>query len=186
MHESIKTNLQKAATISNAYFDKKAHARDLTINDFILLTNTQKANIIQSDFIGRFIVTDSARISENVLTIDLLDAPGRPQIVSTLCLKPFIPGLTKDIFISEIAPGCLRAALAAQPTLKFVGYTLVSFDKESIMADDMKQFKFTIPMPATPRHQATRAMFNLRFPAEPCSCLKLSLQRRKIGLRYSP
>uniref|UniRef100_A0A915LEU5 Uncharacterized protein n=1 Tax=Romanomermis culicivorax TaxID=13658 RepID=A0A915LEU5_ROMCU len=53
--------------------------------------------------------------------------------------------LPPPIFLS---PGCLEAALAAQPTPNFRSCTLVSLDTESVMAADMKNFKFTIPMPA--------------------------------------
>uniref|UniRef100_A0A915JZX1 Uncharacterized protein n=1 Tax=Romanomermis culicivorax TaxID=13658 RepID=A0A915JZX1_ROMCU len=47
-----------------------------------------------------------------------------------------------------LSPGCLGAVLAAQPMLNICGYMLVSFDTELVMADDMKNFKFTIAMPA--------------------------------------
>uniref|UniRef100_A0A915KHV9 Uncharacterized protein n=1 Tax=Romanomermis culicivorax TaxID=13658 RepID=A0A915KHV9_ROMCU len=42
----------------------------------------------------------------------------------------------------------LRAALTAQPMPNFQGYTLVGFDTKSIMAGDMKNLKFAVPMPA--------------------------------------
>uniref|UniRef100_A0A915K3R1 Uncharacterized protein n=1 Tax=Romanomermis culicivorax TaxID=13658 RepID=A0A915K3R1_ROMCU len=43
----------------------------------------------------------ASRIAENVLTIDFLDAPGRPQAVSRMRLKPFIPRPAKDVFDLE-------------------------------------------------------------------------------------
>uniref|UniRef100_A0A915J3V1 Uncharacterized protein n=1 Tax=Romanomermis culicivorax TaxID=13658 RepID=A0A915J3V1_ROMCU len=83
MHKKIKTNLENAAAVSKEYFDRKTRTGDFTINDLVLLTNTQKANKIQPDFIGRFIITNVSRAAENVLTIDSLDAPGGQQTVST-------------------------------------------------------------------------------------------------------
>uniref|UniRef100_A0A915JJW5 Uncharacterized protein n=1 Tax=Romanomermis culicivorax TaxID=13658 RepID=A0A915JJW5_ROMCU len=53
--------------------------------------------------------------------------------------------LPLPIFLS---PGSLWAALASQPTPNFRGYTLVSFDTESIMVTDMKNFQFAMPMTA--------------------------------------
>uniref|UniRef100_A0A915KQ52 Uncharacterized protein n=1 Tax=Romanomermis culicivorax TaxID=13658 RepID=A0A915KQ52_ROMCU len=53
--------------------------------------------------------------------------------------------LPPPIFLS---PGSLGQALAIQPRPNFCGYTLVGFDTESIMAADMKNFQFTMPMPA--------------------------------------
>uniref|UniRef100_A0A915JLE2 Uncharacterized protein n=1 Tax=Romanomermis culicivorax TaxID=13658 RepID=A0A915JLE2_ROMCU len=100
-HEKIKTNLEKAATVSKVYFDPKAHTCDLAINDLDLLTNKQKTNKIQPDFIGPFMITDVSRIAKNIVTMDSLDGPGQPQNVSTLCLKPFIPRPAKEIFELE-------------------------------------------------------------------------------------
>uniref|UniRef100_A0A915I8I3 Uncharacterized protein n=1 Tax=Romanomermis culicivorax TaxID=13658 RepID=A0A915I8I3_ROMCU len=46
------------------------------------------------------------------------------------------------------SPQSLGQALAAQPTPNFHGYTLFNFDTESIMAADMQNFQFAVPMPA--------------------------------------
>uniref|UniRef100_A0A915I3G9 Integrase catalytic domain-containing protein n=1 Tax=Romanomermis culicivorax TaxID=13658 RepID=A0A915I3G9_ROMCU len=101
MHEKIKTNLEKAAIVSKAYFDQKARIGYHAINDLLLLTNTQKANKFQPDFIGPFIVTKASCVAKNVVTINSLHALGRLQNVSTLHLKPFIPQPTKDVFELE-------------------------------------------------------------------------------------
>uniref|UniRef100_A0A915L488 Uncharacterized protein n=1 Tax=Romanomermis culicivorax TaxID=13658 RepID=A0A915L488_ROMCU len=53
--------------------------------------------------------------------------------------------LPPPIFLS---PQGLGQALAAQTTPNFRGYTSASFDTESIMAADMTNFQFTVPMPA--------------------------------------
>uniref|UniRef100_A0A915HQR4 Uncharacterized protein n=1 Tax=Romanomermis culicivorax TaxID=13658 RepID=A0A915HQR4_ROMCU len=107
MHETIKTNLENATTISKAYFDKKDRLGDFTVNNLVLLTNTRKANKIQADFIGPFIITNTTHIAENVATIDLLDTPGQLQPVSTLRLKLFIQHPTKDSFDSKAGgPHC--------------------------------------------------------------------------------
>uniref|UniRef100_A0A915JWI9 Uncharacterized protein n=1 Tax=Romanomermis culicivorax TaxID=13658 RepID=A0A915JWI9_ROMCU len=82
MHETIKANLDMAAAVSKEYFDRKARKRNFAVNDLVLLTNTPKANKIQPDFIGPFLITDASRAAENVVTIDSLDAPGCPQTVS--------------------------------------------------------------------------------------------------------
>uniref|UniRef100_A0A915K6G4 Uncharacterized protein n=1 Tax=Romanomermis culicivorax TaxID=13658 RepID=A0A915K6G4_ROMCU len=50
-----------------------------------------------------------------------------------------------------LSPGSLGQALATQPTPNFRGYTLIGFDTESIMAADMKNFQFTVPMPVDSR-----------------------------------
>uniref|UniRef100_A0A915IAC2 Uncharacterized protein n=1 Tax=Romanomermis culicivorax TaxID=13658 RepID=A0A915IAC2_ROMCU len=99
MYESIKSNLVKAADVSKNYFDKKAHKRNINVNDLVLLTNMGKANKIQPDFIGPFIVTDTTHLDEN--TINTLDTPSQPQVVSTLRLRPFIPPVAKDTLVSE-------------------------------------------------------------------------------------
>uniref|UniRef100_A0A915L525 Uncharacterized protein n=1 Tax=Romanomermis culicivorax TaxID=13658 RepID=A0A915L525_ROMCU len=84
MHLSIKSSLEEAANVSKNYFSKKAHKCHINVNDLALLTNTGKANKIQPNFIGPFIVTDTTHLDENVATIEALDAPSRPQTVSTL------------------------------------------------------------------------------------------------------
>uniref|UniRef100_A0A915J729 Integrase catalytic domain-containing protein n=1 Tax=Romanomermis culicivorax TaxID=13658 RepID=A0A915J729_ROMCU len=71
------------ATLSKEYFNRKARKHNLAVNDLVLLTNTCKANKIQPDFIGPFLITDASRVAENVVTIDSLDAPGRPQTATT-------------------------------------------------------------------------------------------------------
>uniref|UniRef100_A0A915KS50 Uncharacterized protein n=1 Tax=Romanomermis culicivorax TaxID=13658 RepID=A0A915KS50_ROMCU len=76
MHEKIKTNLEKATTVSKEYFDQKARVRDLAINDLVLLTNSRKVNKIQPDFIGPFMITDASQVAENVTSIDSLDTLG--------------------------------------------------------------------------------------------------------------
>uniref|UniRef100_A0A915K954 Uncharacterized protein n=1 Tax=Romanomermis culicivorax TaxID=13658 RepID=A0A915K954_ROMCU len=76
MHEKIKTNLDKAAVVSKEYFNRKARTGYLAINNLVLLTNTGKANKIQSDFIGPFVITDTSCVAENVINIDSLDPPG--------------------------------------------------------------------------------------------------------------
>uniref|UniRef100_A0A915L997 Uncharacterized protein n=1 Tax=Romanomermis culicivorax TaxID=13658 RepID=A0A915L997_ROMCU len=53
--------------------------------------------------------------------------------------------LPPPIFLS---PRNLGVALAPQPTPNFCGYTLIGFDTESIMAPEMKNFQFAVPMPA--------------------------------------
>uniref|UniRef100_A0A915KXT3 Uncharacterized protein n=1 Tax=Romanomermis culicivorax TaxID=13658 RepID=A0A915KXT3_ROMCU len=58
-----------------------------------------KAN--QPDFIGSFLITDASRAAENIVTIDLLDAPGGPQTVSRMRLKSFVPRPAKDAFEFE-------------------------------------------------------------------------------------
>uniref|UniRef100_A0A915IP04 Uncharacterized protein n=1 Tax=Romanomermis culicivorax TaxID=13658 RepID=A0A915IP04_ROMCU len=53
--------------------------------------------------------------------------------------------LPPPIFLS---PGSLGVALTAQAMPNFRGYMLVSFNTKSIMAADMKNFQFAMPMPA--------------------------------------
>uniref|UniRef100_A0A915L0X6 Uncharacterized protein n=1 Tax=Romanomermis culicivorax TaxID=13658 RepID=A0A915L0X6_ROMCU len=96
MHKKIKANFDVAVTVSKEYFDRKAQTHDFAINNLVLLTNRQKANKIKPDFIGPFIITDGSWATENVVNINSLNAPGQPQIVSTMGLKPFIPRPTKD------------------------------------------------------------------------------------------
>uniref|UniRef100_A0A915JIC8 Uncharacterized protein n=1 Tax=Romanomermis culicivorax TaxID=13658 RepID=A0A915JIC8_ROMCU len=76
MHEKIKTNLDAAATVSKEYFDRKARKRDYAANDLVLLTNTRKANKLQSHSIGPFLIMDASPAANNVVTIDSIDAPG--------------------------------------------------------------------------------------------------------------
>uniref|UniRef100_A0A915HRW5 Uncharacterized protein n=1 Tax=Romanomermis culicivorax TaxID=13658 RepID=A0A915HRW5_ROMCU len=101
MHEKIKANLDVAAAVSKEYFDRKARTRAFAVNHLVLLTNTQKANKIQPDFIRPFIIMDASRAAENVVTIDSLNVPGRPQTVSRTPLKPFVPGPAKEAFELE-------------------------------------------------------------------------------------
>uniref|UniRef100_A0A915IJ68 Uncharacterized protein n=1 Tax=Romanomermis culicivorax TaxID=13658 RepID=A0A915IJ68_ROMCU len=101
MHETIKANLDSAAAISKEYFDCKAPKRDFAVNDLVLLTNTRKANKIQPHFIGPFLITDASRAAENVVTINSIDAPGRPQTISITRLKPFIPRPAKEVLELE-------------------------------------------------------------------------------------
>uniref|UniRef100_A0A915JM01 Integrase zinc-binding domain-containing protein n=1 Tax=Romanomermis culicivorax TaxID=13658 RepID=A0A915JM01_ROMCU len=93
MHESIKYNLEKAPNISKNYRDKKGHKGDININDL--------ANKIQPNFIGPFIVTHTAHLDKNIVTIEALDAHGRPQTVSMLRSKLFIPHPAKDVLNFE-------------------------------------------------------------------------------------
>uniref|UniRef100_A0A915I1Q8 Uncharacterized protein n=1 Tax=Romanomermis culicivorax TaxID=13658 RepID=A0A915I1Q8_ROMCU len=79
----------------------KARKRDFPVNDLVLLTNTPKANKIQPDFIGPFLITDASRTAENVVTIDSIDAPSGLQTVSMMRLKLFIPRPAKEAFELE-------------------------------------------------------------------------------------
>uniref|UniRef100_A0A915HVX5 Uncharacterized protein n=1 Tax=Romanomermis culicivorax TaxID=13658 RepID=A0A915HVX5_ROMCU len=101
LHKKIKADLDVAAAVSKEYFDRKARTRNFAVNNLVLLTNTRKANKIQPDFIGSFIITDASPVAENVLTIDSLDTPGLLQTLSTTRLKPFIPCPAKDVFDLE-------------------------------------------------------------------------------------
>uniref|UniRef100_A0A915L531 Uncharacterized protein n=1 Tax=Romanomermis culicivorax TaxID=13658 RepID=A0A915L531_ROMCU len=94
-------NLDEAAAISKEYFDRKARKHDFVVNDLVLLTNRRKANKIQPDFIGPFLITNVSRAAENVVTIHSLDAPGRPQTVSIMPLKLFVPRPAKAAFENE-------------------------------------------------------------------------------------
>uniref|UniRef100_A0A915KP17 Uncharacterized protein n=1 Tax=Romanomermis culicivorax TaxID=13658 RepID=A0A915KP17_ROMCU len=105
MHKKIKANLDAAAAVSKEYFDRKARTRNLAINNLVLLTNTRKANKIQPDFMGPFLIMDASRAAENVVTIDPFDAPGGLQTVSTMHLKPFIPRPAKEAFELEADHG---------------------------------------------------------------------------------
>uniref|UniRef100_A0A915ICG4 Uncharacterized protein n=1 Tax=Romanomermis culicivorax TaxID=13658 RepID=A0A915ICG4_ROMCU len=98
MHKKIKANLDTAAAVSKEYFNRKAQTCNLTVNDLVLLTNTGKVNKIQPDFIGPYIIMDASRIAENVITMDSLHAPGRPQTISMLHLKPFTPRPANKVF----------------------------------------------------------------------------------------
>uniref|UniRef100_A0A915J110 Uncharacterized protein n=1 Tax=Romanomermis culicivorax TaxID=13658 RepID=A0A915J110_ROMCU len=69
--------------------------------------------------------------------------------------------LPPPIFLS---PRCLGVALAIQHMPNFRGYTLVGFDMESIMAADMKNFQFTVPMPANSTASSCPRYVQLRFP----------------------
>uniref|UniRef100_A0A915KEU9 Uncharacterized protein n=1 Tax=Romanomermis culicivorax TaxID=13658 RepID=A0A915KEU9_ROMCU len=63
-----------------------------------------------------------------------------------------------------LSPGNLGVVLAAQPTPKFRGYTLVGFDTEAIMAADMKNFQFAMPMPAYSTASSYPRHVQLAFP----------------------
>uniref|UniRef100_A0A915JTW9 Uncharacterized protein n=1 Tax=Romanomermis culicivorax TaxID=13658 RepID=A0A915JTW9_ROMCU len=56
---------------------------------------------MQPDFIGPFTITDTSRAAKNVVTIDSPDVPRRPQTVSRMPLKPFIPRPAKESFELE-------------------------------------------------------------------------------------
>uniref|UniRef100_A0A915IWQ0 Uncharacterized protein n=1 Tax=Romanomermis culicivorax TaxID=13658 RepID=A0A915IWQ0_ROMCU len=101
MYKSIKINFDKVFDVSKKYFNQKAHKPDIHVNYLVLLTNMQKAKQIQPNFIGPFIITNTTYLDGNMVRIDALDLPGGPQIVSNLCLKPFIPCPAKDAFIAE-------------------------------------------------------------------------------------
>uniref|UniRef100_A0A915J1B0 Uncharacterized protein n=1 Tax=Romanomermis culicivorax TaxID=13658 RepID=A0A915J1B0_ROMCU len=98
MHEEIKANLYAVAPVSKEYFDRKARTCNFAVNNLVLLTNTRKANKIQLDFIGPILITDASHATENVITIDSLDAPSRPQTISATPLKPFILCPAKEAF----------------------------------------------------------------------------------------
>uniref|UniRef100_A0A915IXZ1 Uncharacterized protein n=1 Tax=Romanomermis culicivorax TaxID=13658 RepID=A0A915IXZ1_ROMCU len=66
IYESIKANFDKAADISKKYSEQKACKHKINIKDLILLTNTQKANKIQSDFICPFIITNTTHLDGNM------------------------------------------------------------------------------------------------------------------------
>uniref|UniRef100_A0A915I0T2 Uncharacterized protein n=1 Tax=Romanomermis culicivorax TaxID=13658 RepID=A0A915I0T2_ROMCU len=101
MHDQIKTNLHVAAAVTKEYFVRKAQKCNFALSDLALLTNTRKANKIQPDFIGPFLIRDTSRTAEKVVTIESLHAPDRPQTVSTTRLKPFILRPTKEAFELE-------------------------------------------------------------------------------------
>uniref|UniRef100_A0A915JG98 Uncharacterized protein n=1 Tax=Romanomermis culicivorax TaxID=13658 RepID=A0A915JG98_ROMCU len=102
MHEKIKANLDAAAAVSKEHLDRKARKqRHFAVNDLVLLTNTRKVNKIQPNFAGPFLITDASRTAENIVTIDSLDAPGRPQTISTTGLKLFVRRPAKDAFEFE-------------------------------------------------------------------------------------
>uniref|UniRef100_A0A915IJZ9 Uncharacterized protein n=1 Tax=Romanomermis culicivorax TaxID=13658 RepID=A0A915IJZ9_ROMCU len=60
--------------------------------------------IVATDIVNISLVKGS-QVSKNVVTIDSLDAPGRPQTVSTMPLEPLIPCPAKDVFELETDPG---------------------------------------------------------------------------------
>uniref|UniRef100_A0A915HHD3 Uncharacterized protein n=1 Tax=Romanomermis culicivorax TaxID=13658 RepID=A0A915HHD3_ROMCU len=60
--------------------------------------------------------------------------------------------------------GKFGAALAAQTMPNFRGYTLVGFNTESIMAADMKNFQFVMPMPADSMASSYVRYVQLAFP----------------------
>uniref|UniRef100_A0A915LCE1 Uncharacterized protein n=1 Tax=Romanomermis culicivorax TaxID=13658 RepID=A0A915LCE1_ROMCU len=63
-----------------------------------------------------------------------------------------------------LSPPNLGMALAAQTTPNFPVYTLVGFDTESIMAADMKNFQFAMPMPADSMASSYPRYIQLLFP----------------------
>uniref|UniRef100_A0A915KW35 Uncharacterized protein n=1 Tax=Romanomermis culicivorax TaxID=13658 RepID=A0A915KW35_ROMCU len=65
--------MDKAADTSKKYFDQNACKPEININNLVLLTNMQKSNKIQPDFIGPFIITDAIYLHMNIVTIDTLD-----------------------------------------------------------------------------------------------------------------
>uniref|UniRef100_A0A915JJU9 Uncharacterized protein n=1 Tax=Romanomermis culicivorax TaxID=13658 RepID=A0A915JJU9_ROMCU len=69
--------------------------------------------------------------------------------------------LPPPIFLS---PGNLGVALATQPMPNFHGYTLIGFNTESIMAIDMKNFQFAMPMPADSMVSSYPRSVQLAFP----------------------
>uniref|UniRef100_A0A915ICD0 Reverse transcriptase RNase H-like domain-containing protein n=1 Tax=Romanomermis culicivorax TaxID=13658 RepID=A0A915ICD0_ROMCU len=68
------------------------------------------------------------------------------------------------IFFTEDGLLNLGAALATQSTPNFRGYTLVGLDTESIMAADMKNFQFTVPLPADSTASSYAGYVQLPFP----------------------
>uniref|UniRef100_A0A915IKN0 Uncharacterized protein n=1 Tax=Romanomermis culicivorax TaxID=13658 RepID=A0A915IKN0_ROMCU len=79
--------------------------------------------------------------------------------VSLLTRPPNV--LLPPIFLS---PGNLGAALATQTTPNFHSYTLISFDTKSIMALDMKNFQFAVPIPADSTASSYPRYVQLTFP----------------------
>uniref|UniRef100_A0A915I979 Uncharacterized protein n=1 Tax=Romanomermis culicivorax TaxID=13658 RepID=A0A915I979_ROMCU len=144
MYESIKTNLYKAAHISKKYFNQKARKRKINVNDLVLLTNKPKANKIQPDFMGPFIVTGNDHLDGNVVTIDALDASSQPQTIFALWLKPFIPHTARDALVNEaVSMRVLKykssnvhymQKVTDSKTSKMFGYT-TKMQKEASMAN---------------------------------------------------
>uniref|UniRef100_A0A915KZJ4 Uncharacterized protein n=1 Tax=Romanomermis culicivorax TaxID=13658 RepID=A0A915KZJ4_ROMCU len=69
--------------------------------------------------------------------------------------------LPRRIFLSH---GSLGQALATLPTPNFRGYTLIGFDTESIMGADMKNFQFTMSMPADSTAPSYPRYVKLAYP----------------------
>uniref|UniRef100_A0A915K740 Uncharacterized protein n=1 Tax=Romanomermis culicivorax TaxID=13658 RepID=A0A915K740_ROMCU len=63
-----------------------------------------------------------------------------------------------------LSPSSLGQDLAAQPTPNFCGFTLVGFHTQSIMAADMKNFQFAMPMPANSTASSYPCYVQLAFP----------------------
>uniref|UniRef100_A0A915HTN1 Uncharacterized protein n=1 Tax=Romanomermis culicivorax TaxID=13658 RepID=A0A915HTN1_ROMCU len=101
IHEKINANLDATAAASKEYFDRKAQTCNFAVNNLVLLTNTQKGDKIQPHSIRPFLITDVSRAAENVITIDSHEAPGRPQTVSRMDLKPLYPALPKKLLNSK-------------------------------------------------------------------------------------
>uniref|UniRef100_A0A915IK98 Uncharacterized protein n=1 Tax=Romanomermis culicivorax TaxID=13658 RepID=A0A915IK98_ROMCU len=61
---------------------------------------------MQSDFIGPFLITDASHAAQNAVTNNSINVPGRPQTVSRMRLKPFIPRPAKEVFELETGGPC--------------------------------------------------------------------------------
>uniref|UniRef100_A0A915IRC5 Uncharacterized protein n=1 Tax=Romanomermis culicivorax TaxID=13658 RepID=A0A915IRC5_ROMCU len=77
-------------------------------------------------------------------------------------MYPRPPNLLPSLIF--LSPGSLGQALASQHTPTFGGYTLIGFDTKSIMATDIKNFQFTVPMPADSRASIYQGYVQLMFP----------------------
>uniref|UniRef100_A0A915JZZ9 Uncharacterized protein n=1 Tax=Romanomermis culicivorax TaxID=13658 RepID=A0A915JZZ9_ROMCU len=84
MHKKIKANLDAAAAVSKEYFDRKARKQDFTINNLVLLTNTCKANKIQPNFIGPFLITDASHAADNIMVTMLTRQQGSLIVQQTI------------------------------------------------------------------------------------------------------